>query len=99
MIKAAIKLADEDMGLAKILSYILYEYNPEDKLLRASVIKEVQIPLGPEAGEHEGKVMCARQKTAEEDVKVIHSVDGCLFLDMIGEYNQAGQLLTIQEGK
>lgn len=97
MIRAAIKIADEDMGLAKILSYILYEYRPEEKLLNAFIIKEVQITLGPEAGEYEGKVMCARQKTAEEDSRLVHNLDGCIFLDMIGEYNQAGQLLNIQE--
>jgi hypothetical protein len=95
MIKAAVILNETDMGLAVVRSYVIYEYNEMTKTLTASLLREVSLPLGPEAGEHEGKCMVARQKSETEDVKVVHDVNSCLFLDLMGDYNVANKLQAI----
>lgn len=97
MIRASIKLAEDDMALAKVVSYVLYSFDPASKILMAQLVKEVQIPLDETAGEHVGKVLVARQETSKEGAKVIHDVDACKFFDFIGEYNVIGSLLDIRE--
>jgi hypothetical protein len=95
MIKAALFLSEDDMEMAKVRAYVVYEYEPDKKLLTAHLVKEVEILLGPEAGEYEGQAMVARQKTSKDQAKRVENVEACQFLDMMGEYNKVGHLKAI----
>jgi len=96
-IKAAVLLAEDELALAKIVSYIIYSFDPETKTLMTQLVKEVQIILDETAGEHEGQTLVARQETDKEAAKMIADVDACLFLELMGEYNISGVLLDIRE--
>ena len=96
-IKAAVFLAENELAIAKVVSFIIYSFDPETKTLMTQLVKEVQIVLDATAGEHEGKTLIARQETDKEAAKVITNVDACLFFDLMGEYNKVGHLKDIRE--
>jgi len=96
-IKAAVFLAETDMALAKVISYIVYSFDPETKTLVSQLVKEVRIELDETAGEHGGKTLVARQETDKEGAKIMGNVDACLFFDLMGEYNTVGHLQDIRE--
>lgn len=96
-IKAAVFLAEDDLAVAKIVSFIIYSFDPETKTLMTQLVKEVRIELDETAGDHAGKTLIARQETDKEAAKVICDVDACLFFDLMGEYNIVGHLRDIRE--
>jgi len=99
IIKAAVLLAEDELALAKIVSHIVYSFDPETKTLMTQLVKEVQITLDETAGDHAGKVLVARQEADKEAAKMIHDVNACMFLDLMGEYNKVGTLKDIREVK